>query len=72
MMGAIVLSVSNVKAYVVNINMETESDVGTVELPLDLAEAFRQASGSDDRPETLEEGFRAIEDRMNGGGFTVR
>lgn len=51
--------------------MVTETDAGTTELPQDLAEAFRQASGANERPETLEEGFSAIADRMNEREFRV-
>lgn len=51
--------------------MESKSDVEATELPQDLAEAFRQASGLNERPETLEEGFSAISDRLNEREFRV-
>lgn len=51
--------------------MATEADMDRIELSSDLAEAFRLAGGLDERPQTLAEGFSAIEDRMNETGLTV-
>lgn len=51
--------------------MKTTHDVDETELPTDVAEAFRQAGGLDDRPQTLGAGFRAIEDLLSEAGITV-
>lgn len=51
--------------------MATESAADETELPPDLAEAFRQAGGMDERPETLETGFAAVTARLNDAGITI-
>lgn len=51
--------------------MATEPKVDERELPTDLAEAFRRATDSDERPETLREGFSAVTDLLNEAGVTV-
>lgn len=65
-------SPSAVRLFVwVNSNMMTQSDTNETELPLDLAEAFRRAGGMVERPQTLNEGFSAVTDRLNEAGVTV-
>lgn len=51
--------------------MSTKHDVDEIELPVDLAEAFRRAGGLDERPATLGKGFGAVTDLLNEAGVTV-
>lgn len=51
--------------------MAIDSTGEGTDLPSDLAELFRQAGGLDERPVTLEDGFKAVMQRLNDAGITV-
>ena len=70
-MGITVLLIPFVSPHMVNSNVETRSDGNQIDLPSDLAEAFRRAGGLDERPETLEAGFSAVSNRLNEAGVTI-
>lgn len=51
--------------------MTPRSTPDGTELPEELADAFRQAGGLCERQATLEDGFRAVTERLNEAGITV-
>lgn len=53
------------------LNVTTRSEPGRIELPSDLAEAFRQVGNRDDPPDTLREGFTVIEESIDDAGVDV-
>lgn len=70
-MGAIVLRDRHVSLDVVKPTMATESADDETELPIELADALREAGGLDERPKTLETGFRAVIARLNEADITI-
>lgn len=53
------------------LEVTTHPEPGSIELPSDLAEAFRQVGNRDDPPETLREGFTIIEETLEDAGVEV-
>lgn len=51
--------------------MAIKREIDEIELPTDLAEAFRRAGRLDEPPKTLEDGSRAVIDRLNEAGVAV-
>lgn len=51
--------------------MTTTPDIDEIELPTDLAHAFREAGDLDECPRTLGQGFDAITDRLNDAEIAV-
>lgn len=53
------------------LNATTSAEIEGIELPTDLAEAFRQIGDCDDPPETLREGLAIIEKTLDEVGVDV-
>lgn len=53
------------------LTMTTHPEIDEIELPTDLAEAFRRVGDRADPPETLQEGFAVIEEALNEAAVDV-
>lgn len=53
------------------LNVTSHPEPSRIELPADLAEAFRQVGDRADPPETLREGFTVIEETLDDAGVDV-
>lgn len=53
------------------LDVTTQPEIDRIELPTDLAEAFRQVGNRDDPPETLQEGFAIIEETLDEADVDV-